>query len=89
MDDHAIHERNDSEVDPGRIDSQNWLDAASDVWEAWLFAVAAVVVAVYFHLTEGIWQTAAEIFYAEIFALAAVIAIGYGVYQVHERTSPI
>jgi hypothetical protein len=46
------------------------------------------VVAAYFHLTESIWETEAEVFYAVIFAIVAVAALGYAVYEARSRTSP-
>jgi uncharacterized membrane protein len=88
VDDHAPRERSDSEVEPNGSDTEGWLEAAAGVWPAWLAAVGAVVVAAYFHLTESIWETEAEVFYAVIFAIVAVAALGYAVYEVHSRTSP-
>ena len=89
MDDSALRARSDGEVEPGSSNAaaDGWLEAAMGVWPAWLLAVGAGTVAVYFHLTEGIWTTAAEIFYAEIFALAALIALAYGAHEAHDRTT--
>jgi uncharacterized membrane protein len=53
-----------------------------------VIAAGAIAVATYFHLTESIWETAAEIFYAEIFAVVALFAIGYGLYEARKRTLP-
>jgi hypothetical protein len=94
VDDHTLRERSDSEVEPNGSDTEangsdteGWLEAAAGVWPAWLVALGAIVVAAYFHLTESIWETEAEIFYAEIFAIVAVAALGYAVYEVRSRTS--
>lgn len=90
MTDHDVRERSDSdsEVEPIGSDAEGWLEAAVGVWQAWLVAAGAVAAAVYFHLTESVWQTEAEIFYAEVFAIVAVVALGYGVYEAHDRTTP-
>ena len=89
MTDRDIREPSDSEAEPTDVDVESWPEALTDVWWAWLAAAGTAVAAVYFHLTEGIWQTAAEIFYAEIFVIVTVAAVGYGLYQARERTSPI
>lgn len=87
MTDHDVRERSDSDVKMTDSETDGWLEAAVGVWPAWLVAAGAVAVAVYFHLTESIWETSAEIFYAEIFAIVAVAAVGYGVYEAHERVT--
>lgn len=89
MDDRTYRERSDSEVESTTIETESWPEALADLWWAWLVAAGAVAVAAYFHLTESIWETRAEIFYAEIFALLAVVAVGYGLYAARERTSPL
>jgi hypothetical protein len=91
MDDYALREESDSgsEVESTGRDAEGALDAAGDVWQAWVLAAVAVIAAGYFHLNEGVWTTGAEIFYALLFAIAAAVALGYGVYEVNERTSPV
>lgn len=91
MDDYALREESDSgsEVESTGPDAEGPLDAAGDVWQAWVLAAAAVVAAGYFHLNEGVWTTGAEVFYALLFAVGAVVALGYGVYEVEDRTSPV
>ena len=59
------------------------------MWPAWLVAAGAAAVAAYFHQTESIWETEAEIFYAEIFAIVAVAALGYAVYEMRSQVSAI
>jgi uncharacterized membrane protein len=90
MDDRTHRERSEGEAESSGTDadSEGWLVAAAGVWPAWLVAAGAIVVAVYFHLTESIWETEAEIFYAEIFAVVAVAALGYAVYEMRSRRSP-
>lgn len=91
MDDYALREESDSgsDVESTDPDAAGPLDAAGDVWQAWLLGAAAVIVAGYFHYTEGVWTTAAEVFYALIFAIVAAVAVGYGVHEVCDRTSPV
>jgi uncharacterized membrane protein len=88
MDDSALREWSEGEVESSGPDTEGWLEAAVEMWPAWLVAVGAAVVATYFHLTESIWETEAEIFYAGIFAVVAVAALGYAVYEMRSRTSP-
>ena len=89
MDDRTHRERSEGEVESSGsdADAEGWLEAAAGVWPAWLVTFGAIAVAVYFHLTESIWETEAEIFYAEIFAIVAVAALGYAVYEMRSRTS--
>lgn len=90
-DNYALREESDSgaEVEPTGPDAEGPLDAAGDVWQAWVLAVAAVLAAGYFHLTEGVWTTGAEVFYALLFAIGAAVALGYGIHEVNDRTSPV
>lgn len=91
MSDHTFREESDSDSEVGSSgpDAEGPFGAVGDVWHVWLIGAAAVLVAVYFHYNEGVWTTAAESFYALIFAGAALFALGYGVYGVRERTSPV
>ena len=89
MDESALHERSEGEVVSNGSGDEGWLEAAAGVWQAWLVAGGAIVVATYFHLTESIWETEAEIFYAEIFAIVAVAALGYAVYEMRSQVSAI
>ena len=89
MDESALHERSEGEVESNGSGDEGWLEAAAGVWQAWLVAGGAIVVATYFHLTESIWETEAEIFYAEIFAIVAVAALGYAVYEMRSQVSAI
>lgn len=89
MDGNSHGQRSGSDVEPTDTEARSWPEALTDAWWAWLLAAATAAAAVYFQVTEGIWPTTAEIFYAEIFAVVAVVAAGYGLYTVRERTSPI
>lgn len=91
MNDHTLREESDSdsEVESTGSGTEGWLAAAVGAWPAWLATVGAVALAAYFHLNESVWQTEAEIFYAEIFAIAAVAAVAYGVHEVRDRASPV
>ena len=60
-----------------------------DEWRHWIATALAALLAVYFHLSEGLVGTKAERFYAIIFGAAAVAALAYGVSRVGtRRTTP-
>lgn len=84
VEEYDIHEDDADGVETPAVELDT---AAANVWYLWAFATLAVVAAVYFHLTEGLVTTAAEWFYAVIFAGLAVGAVVYGAYEVNERTS--
>lgn len=65
------------------------LDAATDVWQAWVIAVVAALASAYFALNRGIWQNDAEIFYIIIFGMAATLAFLYGAYRVWRRATSL
>lgn len=88
MDDHPIHGRDEVDVEPTGPDDEGRLRAAAGMWPAWLVAAGAALVAGYFFATESVWPTTAESFYALIFAGVAAAALGYGVHEMRERTSP-
>lgn len=85
----SIGERSGSDVESTGPAGATWREAALDVWYAWVVGAAALVAAGYFSLSRQIWPHVGELFYALIFAVVAVAALGYGVYEVRSRTSPI
>ena len=87
MDDHEFNELSDSETESTDSDESSWLAVALDEWQAWLVGAAAVLVAGYFSANRGIWENNAEAFYVVIFAVVALVALGYGLNEVRSRAT--
>jgi hypothetical protein len=55
------------------------------VWHAWLFAVVAFAVGLYFFTHPGIWENEAERWYVIIGGGSGVLALVYAAYSIYSR----